>query len=197
MINIINTRFIFIALFLYISSIYSQSDASVSSIIPLQFTSVSKPILHLGVVQEKNDMRLISGLQFQPTNNLFIGGVLSPKTNDVDLSIYYHMIIGYIPQWKLLNLSSNMFQIGMHRNRFKGDKDERWFSFSIMESVQFCSLILNLSWNHFFTQDWDGDTALISSDIKLNNSIHLRPGILAYFTPNVDYIPVLFVSIYL
>ena len=178
-------------------SICSQSHLSIApemSIIPLQISPKSKPMLHMGGMQEKNGMRLISGLQFQPTKNLLLGGVLSPHIIESDLSIYYHMVIGYIPSWKFLNISTNMFQMGMHRNRFGVDGDARWFSFSIMESARFGSLNINLCWNHLFTQNWDEDAILIVTDIKLSNNFYLRPGTLAYFTPYFDYTPFLFVS---
>ena len=65
-------------------------------------------MLHLGGMQEKNDVRIISGLQFQPTKNLLIGGTLSPYKIATDLSIYYQIVIGYIPQWRFLNIFSFM-----------------------------------------------------------------------------------------
>ena len=151
-------------------------------------------MLHLGGIQKQNGMRFMSGLQFQPTRNLLIGGILSPYNNVTDLSIYYHIVAGYIPQWKLLNVSSNMFQIGMHRNRFGTDGDTRWFSFSLMESVRFGILNLNLCWNRLFTQNWDKDTVLLTTDLKLSKSFYIRPGIIAYFNPYFDYTSFLFVS---
>ena len=151
-------------------------------------------MLHLGGSQVQDDVRLMTGLQLQPTNNLLIGGVLSPHKFDTDLSIYYHLVIGYIPKWKFFNLSSNMFQIGMHRNRFGADADTRWFSFSVMESARFGSFNLNLCWNHLFNQDWDRDTAMISTGLNLSNGIYLRPGIMANFTSYIEYFPFLFVS---
>ena len=179
---------------------YSQfnvTNALESSLIPFQITPVSKTMLHLAGIQGQNDVRIMSGIQFQPTNNLLIGGILSPYKIDTDLSIYYNIAIGYIPKWKLFNISSNMFQIGMHRNRFGADGDARWFSFSFMESARFGSLNLNLCWNRLFTQYWDGDTALISTDLHLSNNFYFRPGVLVNFTPNFDYTPFLFVSMYL
>ena len=187
----------FIIYFILTGLLLSQPDVSIapkSSIIPFQFTSSYKPMLHLGGIPEQNGMRLITGLQFQPTKNLLIGGVLSPHKIETDLSIYYHIAIGYIPQWKFLNISSNMFQIGMHRNRFGLDGDTRWFSFSIMESARFGILNLNLCWNRLFSQNWDRDSILISTDLKLSNSFYIRPGILAYFTPYFNYTPFLFLS---
>ena len=190
----------FIIYYIWMGLIFSQPDISITSepsIIPFQFSLTSTPMLHLGGIQGQNNMRLMSGLQFQPTKNLLIGGVLSPHKIETDLSIYYNIVIGYIPKWEFLNISSNMFQIGMHRNRFGAEGDERWFSFSFMESAQFGSLTLNLCWNRLFTQYWDGDTALISTDLHLSNNFYFRPGVLVNFTPNFDYTPFLFVSMYL
>ncbi len=188
----------FIIYYILTGLIFSQPDVSIeseSSIIPFQFTPTSKPMLHLGGIQGQNDVRLMCGLQFQPTKNLLIGGVLSPHNIETDLSIYYNIVIGYIPKWKFLNISSNMFQIGMHRNRYGTEGDARWFSFSLMESARFGSFNLNYCWNHLFTQNWNRDTILISTDLKLSNSIHFRPGAIAYFVPDIDFTPCLFVSI--
>ena len=190
--------FKFIIYYILTGLIFSQSDVSIaseSSIIPFQFTLTSKPMLHLGGIQGQNNVRLMSGLQFQPTKNLLIGGVLSPHKIETDLSIYYNIVIGYIPKWKFLNISSNMFQLGMHRNRFREDGDTRWSSLSFMGYAQFGSVNLNLCWNRLFTQNWDRNTVLISTDLKLSNSIHLRPGSLAFFKPKFDYNPFLFMSI--
>ena len=190
-----NTKPIY--LFLFISSIYSQSDAFIASgasIIPFQFTPTSKPLLHLGGLQGQNEIRPLVGLQFQPTKNLLIGSLLSPFKIETDLSIYYHMVIGYIPQWKLFNISSNMFQIGIHRNRFGTDGDSRWFSFSFMESVRFGSLNLDLSWNRLFTQNWERNTVYISTALKFSKNFYLRPGTMVNFIPHVDYTPFLFLS---
>jgi len=188
----------FIIYYILTGLIFSQPDVSIeseSSIIPFQFTPTSKPMLHLGGIQGQNDVRLMCGLQFQPTKNLLIGGVLSPHNIETDLSIYYNIVIGYIPQWKFFNISSNMFQIGMHRNRFGEDEDARWSSFSFMESAQFGSFNLNLCWNRLFTQNLDRDTVLISTDLKLSNNIHLRPGALVFIASSFDYTPFLFMSI--
>ena len=194
----VNTWSAFIFLSLFISFINSQSEASIaseSSLIPFQFTPLSEPMLHVGGMQKQKGMILMSGLQFQPTKNLLIGGVISPYKIETNLAIYYHIVIGYIPQWKFLSIASNMFQIGMHRTRFGADVDARWFSFSIMETTRFGSLNFNLCWNRLFAQNWDRNTALISTDLKLSNSIHLKPGVLAFITPSFDYNPFFFMSI--
>ena len=152
-------------------------------------------MLHLGGLQDESGIQPINGIQIQPTSNLLLGGVLSPRNNNNDLSIYYHILIGYIPKWKLLKFSPNMIQVGMHRYRFGGIGDSRWFSFSVMESARIGSLSLNLCWNKLFTQKWERNTVLISTKIKLLKDIYLRPGAVAFFTPNFDYSPFLLMSI--
>ena len=180
------------------SLLFSSSVPSIaarSSIIPFQLSSDSNPMLHLGGLQDESGIQPISGMQINPTSNLLIGGVLSPRNNNNDLSIYYHILIGYIPKLKLLKFSSNMIQVGMHRYRFGGIGDSRWFSFSIMEAVHIRSLTLNLCWNKLFTQKWERNTVLISTKIKLLKDIYLQPGAVAFFTPNFGYSPFLLMSI--
>ena len=152
-------------------------------------------MLHLGGLQDKSGIQPVSGIQIQPTSNLLLGGVLSPRNNNNDLSIYYHILIGYIPKWKLLKFSSNMIQIGMHRYRFGKIEDSRWFSFSIMESIQIGNLNLNLCWNKLLTKKWERNTVLISTKIKLLKDLYLQSGIIAFFTPDFDYSPFLLMSI--
>ena len=174
------------------------SDASLaaeSSIIPFQLSPTPKPMLHLGALQDSSGIRPVTGLQLQPTSNLLIGGVLSPRKIDNDLSIYYHVLIGYIPKWKFFKISSNLIQIGMHRYRFSNSGDLRWFSFSMMESVKLGSLKMNLCWNRLFTQQWERNTVFLSADIKLFKGFYLRPGAIAKFTPSLDFSPFLFGSI--
>ena len=186
------------------SFLFSNSAASIaadfaseSSIIPFQLSPGSKPMLHLGGLQNKSGIQPVSGIQIQPTSNLLLGGVLSPRNNNNDLSIYYHILIGYLPKWKLLKFSSNMIQFGMHRYRFGEIEDSRWYSFSIMESAQIRHLKLNMCWNKLFSpsQKWERNTVLISTKINLLKDISLQSGAIAYFTPDFDYSPFLLISI--
>ena len=176
-------------------SISTPSIAAESSIIPFQLSPDSRPMLHLGGLQDESGIQPVSGIQIQPTSNLLLGSVLSPRNNNNDLSIYYHILIGYVPKWKLLKLSSNMIQVGMHRYRFGKIKDSRWFSFSIMESIQIGNLHLNLCWNKLLTKKWERNTVLISTKIKLLKDLYLQPGVIAFFTPDFDYSPFLLMSI--
>ena len=188
----------FLILILAINFLFAGSDASLaaeSSIIPFQPLPSSKPMLHLGGVQDSSGIRPISGIQIQPTANLLLGGVFSPRKIDNDLSIYYHVLIGYIPKWKFLKISSNLIQIGMHRYRFSDSGDLRWISLSFMESVSLGSLKMNLCWNKLFTQQWERNTVFLSTDIKIFKGFYLRSGAIARFTPSFDFFPFLFGSI--
>ena len=178
-------------------SISTPSIAAESSIIPFQLSPDSRPMLHLGGLQDESGIQPVFGIQIQPTSNLLLGSVLSPRNNNNDLSIYYHILIGYVPKWKLLKLSSNMIQVGMHRYRFGKIEDSRWFSFSIMESARIGSLNLNLCWNKLLTKKWERNTVLISAEIKLLKDLYLQPGAIAFFTPDFDYSPFLLMSIIL
>ena len=180
------------------SLLFSNSAPSIaakSSIIPFQFSQKSSPMLHIGGLQDKSGIQPISGMQINPTSNLLLGGVLSPRNNNNNLSIYYHFIIGYTPTWKLLKFSSNIIQVGMHRYRFGEIIDSRWFSFSLMESIKIGDLNLNLCWNKLITQQWERNTVLISTKIKLLKEIYLQSGAVAFFTPDFDYLPFLLISI--
>ena len=177
--------------------LFSSSEisfASQSSIFPFQLSPNSKPMLHLGGLQDSYGVQPITAVQIQPTSNLLLGGVLSPRNINENLSIYYHILIGYIPKWKLLKISSNMIQIGMHRYRFGDFADSRWFSFSVMESVHLGNLNLNLCLNRLFTKTWERNTILISTRIKLIKDFYLQPGAVAYFTPEFSYSPYILLS---
>jgi len=178
--------------------LFSNSDASIasqSSIIPFQLLPNTRPMLHLGGFQDSTGVQLISGVQIQPTSNLLLGGVLSPRKIDNNLSIYYHILIGYSPRWKLLKISSNMIQIGMHRYRFGDITDSRWFSLSVSESAHLGSMNLNLCWTKLFTQKWERNTVLVSTRIKLLKDLYCQPGAMAYFSPRFSYSPFLLLSL--
>lgn len=188
----------YLLLSIFVNFLFCGSDASFaaeSSIIPFQLSPGSRPMLHLGVLQNENGVNPVSGLQIQPTSNLLLGGVLSPRKNGDDLSLYYHVLIGYIPNFKLFKFSTNMIQVGMHRYRFGDNGDARWFSFSVAEAAQLGSLNINVCWNRLFTQQWERNTVLVSTKIKLLKDLYLQPGAIAFFTPNFDYSPFLLVSI--
>jgi hypothetical protein len=188
----------YLLLSIFVNFLFCGSDASFaaeSSIIPFQLSPGSRPMLHLGVLQNENGVNPVSGLQIQPTSNLLLGGVLSPRKNGDDLSLYYHVLIGYIPNFKIFKFSTNMIQVGMHRYRFGDNGDARWFSFSVAEAAQLGSLNVNVCWNRLFTQQWERNTVLVSTKIKLLKDLYLQPGAIAFFTPNFDYSPFLLVSI--
>ncbi len=188
----------YLLLSIFVNLLFCVSDASFaaeSSIIPFQLSPGSRPMLHLGGLQDENGVNPVGGLQIQPTSNLLLGGVLSPRKNGDDLSLYYHVLIGYIPNFKLFKFSTNMIQVGMHRYRFGDNGDARWFSFSVAEAAQLGSLNVNVCWNRLFTQQWERNTVLVSTKIKLLKDLYLQPGAIAFFTPNFDYSPFLLVSI--
>ena len=188
----------YLVLSFLVNFLFCISDASVaaeSGIIPFQPSPGSRPMLHLGGLQDENGVNPVNGLQIQPTSNLLLGGVLSPRKNGDDLSIYYHVLIGYIPNFKILKFSTNIIQVGMHRYRFSDDGGSRWFSFSVTEAALLGSLNLNVCWNKLFTQTWERNTVLVSTKIKLLKDMYLQPGAIAFFTPNFNYSPFMLVSI--
>ena len=188
----------YLLLSIFVNFIFCISDASFaaeSSIIPFQLSPGSRPMLHLGGLQNENGVNPVSGLQIQPTSNLLLGGVLSSLNSDGDLSLYYHVLIGYVPNWKILKFSTNIIQVGMHRYRFSDDGGSRWFSFSVTETTQIGSLNLNVCLNKLFTQTWERNTVLVSTKIKLLKDMYLQPGAIAFFTPNFNYSPFMLVSI--
>ena len=152
-------------------------------------------MLHLGVLEDENGINPVSGIQIHPTNNLLLGGVLSPRNYENDLSLYYHVLIGYVPNWKLFKFSTNMIQVGMHRYRFGDNGETRWFSFSATEVVQVGSINLNVCWNKLLTQKWERNTILVSTNIKVFRNLYLQPGAITFFTPEFDYSPFLLLSI--
>ncbi|MBC8256499.1 MAG: hypothetical protein H8E85_04240 [Candidatus Marinimicrobia bacterium] len=185
-------------LIIFVNFLFSVSDATFaaeSSIIPFQLAPGSKPMLHLGGLQNENGVNPVSGLQIQPTRNLLIGGVLSPRNIDNDLSLYHHILIGYIPDLKLLKFSTNIIQVGVHRYRFSEGGGSRWFSFSVTEAAQIGSFNLNVCWNKLFTQSWERNTVLVSTKIKFLKDLYLQPGAIAFFTPSFNYSPFLLVSV--
>ena len=188
----------YLVLSFLVNFLFCISDASFaaeSSIIPFQLSPSFRPMLHLGGLQNKIGVNSVSGLQIQPTSNLLLGGVLAPRNYDGDLSLYYHVLIGYIPNFKILKFSTNIIQVGMHRYRFSDDGGSRWFSFSVTEAAQLGSLNLNVCWNKLFTQTWERNTVLVSTKIKLLKDMYLQPGAIAFFTPNFNYSPFMLVSI--
>ncbi len=81
----------FLYMGIFFRFIFCVSDASIaaeSSIIPFQLSLSSKPMLHLGGLQDENGINLMSGIQIHPTNNLLLGGILSPRNYENDLSLY-------------------------------------------------------------------------------------------------------------
>ena len=115
--------------FRFIFCVSDASFAAESSIIPFQLSPSSKPMLHLGGLQDKNGINLVSGIQIQPTNNLLLGGVISPRNYENDLSLYYHILIGYVP--KACNVDNSLINDNIiYCIRLKPYKVRRWTSWS-------------------------------------------------------------------
>ena len=57
------------------------------------------------------------------------------------------------------------------------------------------SLNLNVCWNRLFTKQWERNTVLVSTKIKVFRDLYLQPGTIAFFTPEFDYSPFLLMSI--
>ena len=148
----------------------TETNSSIPSLMPFQLSPTSKPIIHIGGIEENEDTRFLTGIQLSPAKNLLIGGVISPLKKNSDISIYYHLAIGFIPEWKLFKLSSNMFQIGLHRDKFEKDGNKRWFSLSIMESGRFFNFNYNICANRLVSSVKEEDTLMMSTNIKLKNS---------------------------
>ncbi len=125
-----------------------------------------------------------------------MGGIYSPHSKTEDLSLYYHIMAAYLPEWKLTRFSTNMFQLGMHRNRFGTEGDTRWFSFSWMESFKIFDFFhLNLTWNRLFTQKWERNTIAAGADFSIWNTYTFRSGALTKFTPDFGISPFIQLSI--
>ena len=155
----------------------------------------SQPLLHFGSLQGSSTSRVLGGFQFQPSDNLILGGLYSPYRKSNDLSLYYHIMAAYLPTWKLTKHSTNMFQLGMHRNRFGNEGDSRWYSFSWTESFRLIdNLHLNITWNRLFTQKWERNTIAACADFSWFSSLILRFGALTKFTPDVGMSPFLQLS---
>jgi len=168
--------------------------ATQRTIIPFQFTYNANPIFHFGGMVQNDNQRLFSGLQIQPTSNLIIGGLISPQKSENNLSLYYQIAIGYISNFKLLNLFSNSYQLSLHRDRFSANGDLRWFSFSVVESAKVGLLKMRLCWNHLFNNKWEEKSLSLSSIIFSNKKVKLRLGSLININPDISYIPYLFIS---
>ena len=168
-------------------------DSSMPSLMPFQSSPNSKPIIHFGAIEENENMRFLTGLQFSPAKNLLIGGVMSPLKAQSDLSIYYHLAIGFKTEWQLLKTASNMFQIGLHRNRFENGEDKRWFSVSVTESGHFGKFNFDVCANRLVSSIKEENTLMMSTNITINDFIYLRPGMIAYL-PDFNYNSFLLIS---
>ena len=191
-------KLIIISIFFVNSLLFGDSNAltaSQSSIIPFQLLPKNNPMILVGTLRHSETIQPLSGMQIQPTKNLLLGGILSTKKIDEDISIYYQLLIGYIPNWKFLKLSSNMIQIALHRHQYNQNYNSKWVSLSISESANFRNLKLNLCWSKLFSNKWESDTIILSTRIKLIENIYFQPGSIAHFTPEFNYSPFILLNI--
>ena len=114
--------------------------------------------------------------------------------NNNNLSIHYHLLAGYLTDWKLSKNSSTMIKIGIHRYRFSDNNDSRWISLSLDETFFFKVYSLNLTWNRLIAKKWERNTMSISSQVNLFNNCYFKPGALFYFTP-ISFSPFILFSI--
>lgn len=76
-----------------------------------------------------NTMHFSWGMQWWPSPNLYISGVLDTQSKDDDDALYHNFSLGYAnPQWRWLGSTANSIELGLHRYRFSTSSPSRWFS---------------------------------------------------------------------
>ena len=186
-----------IILHIALSIMFANQDAIIankSSFIPLQLHKKTSPIFHVGSLNDSLLTKPMFGVQIQPTHNLIINGTLSPQSIDNNLCLYYNTILGYIPRWNINQNLSSVLQFGIHNYKFSKTSDIRWFNFSITELLNINFVTIKLSWSKLFNKQWERNTVLVSTKINIYNFIMVESGILTYFSPNINFIPCIFIS---
>ena len=94
--------------FRFIFCISDASFAAESSIIPFQIVPDSKPLIHLGGLQDGNGVNLVSGLQIQPTKNLLLGGVVPVQPPELAVYVKLYLLLSpvFCSKINLLSLYS-------------------------------------------------------------------------------------------
>ena len=180
--------------------IYSNQEpnfATKLSLFPFQKSNNYSPVIHIGSLKNSTENQTITGLQFYPTSNLILGGILSPQINNNNLSLYYQILIGYIPKWNLTNISSNIIQIGMHYYKFHEDLNYKWISISYTESIEISFVNLSISINKLITNSWERNTIQLLSKITLFKNLFCQIGAITYFTPQFNHSQFFMLSLYI
>jgi len=179
-----------------INVIFCKSNADIASqtnIFPIYDSINTKPTIFAGSNSKNNNA--IFAINFFPTLNLSTGGMLALAKDNNDLYLNYKAHIGYIPNWKLFNLSKNIIQIGIERHRFSKMGGFRWFNLSFIQSIKLKYININIGWNKILTKQWERNSIVVSTNIKLIDNIFFQLGSNSFFNPKLDFSPFILLSI--
>tara|TARA_B110000438_G_scaffold172981_1_gene165308 strand:+ start:1288 stop:1800 length:513 start_codon:yes stop_codon:yes gene_type:complete len=162
---------------------------------PIYNLNDSKPSIFLGQHKNNSNYNSVASINIYPTENLLVGASISESKKNSDLSLYYQLIIGYIPDWKFFNISTHLIQIGTHRLRFNNEGGIRWFNLSFSESFKLNRMNINIGWNKIFTKKWERNSILVSTNLKLIDNIYIQLGSSSFFTPSYNLSPFILLNI--
>ncbi len=170
-----------------INLIFCKSDVDIASqtnISSIYNYNNIKPTIYIGSNIEQENA--IFGISFFPTLNLSTVAFLAMAENNNDLNLNYKIDIGYIPNWKFLNFSENIIQFGIERHRFSKLRGVRWFNLSYIQSLKLKYFNINIGWNKILTKQWERNSILISTNIKLVDKIFFQIGSSSFFNPELN-----------
>ena len=144
---------------------------------------------HLIFFNKSISKNLSYGIQWWPSNNLYLSGLFSSLVVNSDSTLYHQFCIGYSnPLWKFKNISSNVIELGVHRLRYYRDSTYRWFHAGIKTRMIFRNIQVGFNFDRFFYNSWASNRLSLTFEKSINSRIKLNTGIILdkynRFTPH-------------
>ena len=170
-----------ILLFINLSLVYCSFDINSIALhtytTPFQKNKYQNQSFYFGIQKFSSYLLPSAGLQFQPTSNLLMGCIISPQDLNSDLSIYNQTFMGYIPESNIHKLLTNIIYLGFHKDRFKDKNNYKWFSLSLLNSVTYKSIMIDVCYNKLFANSWNSENISFSSSIFFLKKYIIKTGI--------------------
>jgi hypothetical protein len=130
------------------------------------------------------------GVQWWPSNNLYLTGLFSNLIIEEDNSLYHHIALGYSnPDWKIKEFTPNVIEFGVHRLRyfinkvgpevlnldFK-NKIYRWFHTGLKTRFSYKKINFGVGFTRFFYNKWATNRYTLSMVKTLNGNISINVG---------------------
>ena len=167
-------KFYFFIIFLNIINIGFSSDKYIESTQLVYKPLDQSSLINFQVAFYKSDPSF--GLQWWPSENLQIAGVIYPKIGyfSHDFNLYHNISIGYYNKdIKWFYSSSNFIEFSLHKIKYS-DNQSKWINCAYKSRYNYKSFIIGYDLNYYFWKDINNNFISFIASYNMGRKIILE-----------------------